>query len=67
MLNVYKSTSSDIFISMCVYNSLIHANDMRQSSYFHIPPMGKEFSKSNICYKAAVVWDDIMKCNLKTT
>ena len=64
MFNVYKSTSLDIF--MFVYNSSIHAHDTRHSSHLHAPLIKKELSKSNVHYRGAVVWNDIMKCNVKT-
>ena len=38
---VYKSTSLDIFMSMFVYNSSIHAHDTRQSFHFHAPLIKK--------------------------
>ena len=66
MFKVYKSTSLDIFMSMFVYNSSIHAYDTRQSSHFHAPLIKKELSKSNVRYKGAAVWNDIMKCKVKT-
>ena len=66
MFNVYKSTSLDIFMSMFVYNSSIHDHDTRQSSHFHAPLIKKELSKSNVCYRGAVIWNDIMKCKVKT-
>ena len=67
MFNVYKSTSLDIFISMFVYNPSIHAHDTRQSSHFHAPLIKKELSNSNVRNRGAVVWNDIMKCNIKTS
>ena len=66
MFNVYKSTSLDIFMSMFVYNPSIHDHDARQSSHFHAPLIKKELSKSNVRYRGAVIWNDIMKCKVKT-
>ena len=66
MFNVYKSTSLDIFMSMFVYNSSIHDHDTRQSSHFHAPLIKKELSKSNLRYRGAVIWNDIMKCKVNT-
>ena len=67
MFNAYKSTSLDIFKSMSVYNSSIHAHDTRQSSYFYVPLIKKVLGKSNVCYKGAVFWNDLIKWNVKTT
>ena len=66
MFTVFKSASLDIFMSMFVYNSSIHAHGTRQSSHFHAPLTKKELSKSNVRYRGAVVWNDIMKCKVKT-
>ena len=66
MFNAYKSTSLDIFISMFVCKSSIHAHETRQSCPFHAPRIKKELSKSNVRYRGAVVWNDVMKCNVKT-
>ena len=66
MFNVYKSTSLDIIMSMFVYNTSIHAHDTHQSSHFHASLIKKELSKSNVRYRGAVVWNDIMKCKVKT-
>ena len=67
MFSVYKLNTLDIFTSMFAYNSSIHDHDTRQADHFHVPIIKKEFSKSNICYRGTVIWNYVMKCNVKTT
>ena len=67
MFNVYKLNTLDIFTSMFAYNSSIHAHDTSQADHFHVPMVNWELSKSDICYRGTVIWNDVMTCNLKTT
>ena len=67
MFNVYKLNILDTFTSMFAYNPSIHDHNTRQTDHFQIPMIKKELSKSNICYRGTVIWNDVMKCNVKTT
>ena len=67
MFNVFKLNTLDIFTSMFAYNSSIHAHDTRQVDHFYVPMVKREISKSNICYRGTVIWNDVMKYNVKTT
>ena len=67
MFNVYKLNTLDIFTSMFAYNSSIHAHDTRQADHFHVPMVKWGLSKSNICYRATVIWNNVMKWNVRTT
>ena len=51
---------------MFVYNSSVHDHDARQSSHFYAPLIKKELSKSNVYYRGAALWNDILKCKVKT-
>ena len=64
---VYKLNNLDIFKSIFAYNSSIHAYDTRQADHFNVPMVKRELSRSNICYRGTVIWNDVMKCNVKTT
>ena len=66
MLNVYNSSTLEVFLCMFAYNSSIHSHETRQSAHFHIPLIKKELSKSSINYRGAVIWNDILKCNVNT-
>ena len=52
---------------MFAYNSSIHDHDTRQADHFHVPIIKKELSRSNICHRGTVIWNDVMKYNVKTT
>ena len=65
MYNVYNSNTLNIFKSMLICNSSIHSHDARQSVHYHIPLVKRDVSKTCLSYRGAVMWNDILKCDIK--
>ena len=49
---------------MFTRNTEIHSHETRQSDQFHLPLIRKEIGKTNIRYKGAIIWNDIMKSGI---
>ena len=65
MYNVYNSNTLDICKSMFVCNSSIHSHDTRQSAHYYMPLVKRDVSKTCLSYGGAVMWNDILKCDIK--
>ena len=61
MYHVYNYNILEVFISMFTRNAEIYSHETRQSDQFHLPLIRKEIGKTNIRYKGAKIWNDIMK------
>ena len=65
MFNVHNSNTLDIFTSLFAYNSSIHEHNTRQSTHLHVPLVKRDLSKTCLSYRGAVIWNDILKHNIK--
>ena len=65
MCNVYNSNTLDIFKSMFISNPSIQSHDTRQSAHYHIPLIKRDVSKTCLSYIGAVMWYDILNCDIK--
>ena len=65
MFNVHNSNTLDIFTSFFAYNSSIHEHNTRQSTHFHVPLVKRDLSKTCLSYRGTVIWNDILKHNIK--
>ena len=65
MYNVYNSNTLDIYKSMFLCNSSIYSNNTRQSDHYHMPLVKRDFSKTCLRFRGAVMWNDILKCDTK--
>ena len=52
---------------MFTQNKSKHNHDTRQSAHYHLPLVHKDVTKrSSIHYRGVVIWNEIMKCSIKT-
>ena len=65
MFNVHNSNTLDIFTSLFAYNSSIHEHNTRQSTHLHVPLVKRDLSKTCLSYRGTVIWNDILKHNIK--
>ena len=65
MYNVYTSNTLDIFKSTFACHSSIHSHDTRQSAHHHIALVKWDVSTTCLSFRGAVMWDDILKCDIK--
>ena len=66
MFNVYHGNSLDIFSTMFSVNSNIHSYATRQCNHFHLPLPKKELRKTSVCYRGALIWNNIMTHDIQT-
>ena len=64
MYNVYTSNTLVIFKSKFECNSSIHSHDTQQSAHHHIPLIKRDVSRC-LSFRGAVMWNDILKCDIK--
>ena len=67
MFHVYNGNALEAFKIMFTQNKSIHNHDTRQSAHYHLPLVHKDVTKrSSIRYRGVVIWNEIMKCSIKT-
>ena len=66
MFNVYHGNSLDIFSTMFSVNSNIHSYATRQCNHFHLPLPKRELRKTSVCYRGALIWNNIMTHDIQT-
>ena len=61
---MFKYTHDDlpnVFKGMFLYGHDIHSHDTRQASALRAPPFKLNITKSSICYRGAVLWNNLEK------
>ena len=67
MFHIYNGNALKAFKIMFTQNKSIHNHDTRQSAHYHLPLVHKDVTKrSSIRYRGVVIWNEIMKCSIKT-
>ena len=64
MYRVYRHKISAVFVAMFKRNSDIHGHNTRQSQHFHLLKPKKEIRKLNVCYRGAVIWNNILSLDI---
>ena len=67
MFHVCNGNVLEAFKIMFTQNKSMHNHDTCQSAHFHFPVVHKDVTKrSRIHYRGVVIWNEIMKCGIKT-
>ena len=67
MFHVYNENALEAFKMMFTQNKSIHIHDTRQSAHYNLPLVHKDVTnRFSIHYWGVVIWNEIMKCGIKT-
>ena len=50
--------------SLFAYSSTIHERNTHQSAHLHVPLVKRDFSKTSLTHRGAVIWNDILKYDI---
>ena len=64
MYQVYTLDVIDVFQNMFTTNRDVHSHDTRQSDHYNTPLCHINIGKSSICYRGAIIWNNVLKTDI---